>query len=49
MLPIASRNGRCIVDTEQPRVVNNLTLAATPNAVPLARALVRLSLAQWGS
>ena len=48
MLPIVGRNGRCIVDTEQPRVVNGLTLAANPTAVPLARALVRLSLNQWG-
>jgi anti-sigma regulatory factor (Ser/Thr protein kinase) len=36
------------VDTEQPWVVNSLTLAATPTAVPLARALVRLSLNRWG-
>ena len=48
MLQVVGRNGRCIVDTEQPRVVNGLTLAATPTAVPLTRALVRLSLSQWG-
>jgi Histidine kinase-like ATPase domain len=48
MLQVIGRNGRCIVDTEQPRVVSGLTLAATPTAVPLARALVRLSLTQWG-
>ena len=44
-----SRQGRAyIVDTEQPRVTNSLTLTATPTAVPLARALVRFSLNRWG-
>lgn len=36
------------MDTVQPRVVNSLTLAATPTAIPLSRALVRFSLNQWG-
>lgn len=36
------------MDTEDQVIVNGLTLAATPTAVPLARALVRLSLNRWG-
>lgn len=36
------------MDTVQPRVINSLTLAAVPTAIPLSRALVRFSLNQWG-
>jgi anti-sigma regulatory factor (Ser/Thr protein kinase) len=48
MLLMVGRNGRCIVDTAQPRIISGLTLAATPTAVPLARALIRLSHNHWG-
>lgn len=33
---------------DEPNVINALTLAATPTAVPISRALVRLSLTRWG-
>jgi anti-sigma regulatory factor (Ser/Thr protein kinase) len=36
------------VDTQEPKVTSTLILVATPNAASLARALVRLVLAQWG-